>query len=118
MSKPLKPTDPAYPLLKDELVSTPRVYRDWCYICRDMEFARLGMSLCSPCCQCSEGHVPADDTQCDRCEHGVCEVCLAMPAEQVCTCDSPCCYADVGVGVIDCGSQHCPTHGYKEGEGS
>lgn len=30
-----------------------------------------------------------------------------------CTCDSPCCEADVGVGTIDCGSQHCRIHGGK-----
>jgi|ERR1051326_1043887 hypothetical protein len=33
-----------------------------------------------------------------------------------CTCNNPCCYADVGVGVIDCGSQHCPQHGIYVGQ--
>lgn len=28
-----------------------------------------------------------------------------------CTCDNPCCEADIGVGVINCGSQHCRVHG-------
>ena len=28
-----------------------------------------------------------------------------------CTCDQPCCEADVGVGIITCGTQHCPEHG-------
>ncbi len=33
-----------------------------------------------------------------------------------CTCDSPCCEADVGVGIITCGSQHCTVHGEHAGE--
>lgn len=33
-----------------------------------------------------------------------------------CTCDSPCCSVDIGVGVIDCGSQHCPSHGKHHAE--
>lgn len=44
---------------------------------------------------------------------GTCKSCQARyfetPTE--CTCDDPCCEADVGVGVINCGSQHCPEHG-------
>lgn len=35
------------------------------------------------------------------------------PNEPVCQCHAPCCEADVGVGVINCGSQHCPVHGEK-----
>jgi hypothetical protein len=31
-----------------------------------------------------------------------------------CTCGQPCCEADVGVGIINCGSQHCPVHGGKD----
>lgn len=28
-----------------------------------------------------------------------------------CTCSNPCCHADIGVGIINCGSQHCLVHG-------
>lgn len=43
------------------------VYRDWCYICTDGEFARMGLPLCKSCPACSTGHVPADDECCDDC---------------------------------------------------
>jgi hypothetical protein len=49
---------------------------------------------------------------------GVCRKCQAVVFDEdltVCTCDSPCCSADVGIGVIDCGSQHCPVHGTAGG---
>lgn len=113
----LSSNDPAYKLLKDNFVSVPKVYRESCYICRDMEFARLGMPLCNLCCNCSangmEGHIAADDGQCDDCGHALCKECVNLPPQKdkICTCNSPCCEADVGVGIITCGSQHCPTHG-------
>lgn len=117
-----RPDDPAFFLLKGHLVSTPKVHRGGCYICVDMEFARMGLPLCNPCCQCSEkanataGHIPADDNQCDDCGHEICEQCIKVPAqEEICTCDTPCCEVDIGVGVMTCGSQHCPTHGYNPG---
>lgn len=53
---------------------------------------------------------------------GLCKVCqdkFFVDSEDPCTCDSPCCTADVGVGTIDCGGQHCPVHGenaYLTGE--
>lgn len=37
------------------------------------------------------------------------------PAE-ICTCDTPCCQADVGIGVIDCGFLHCAVHGRPSDE--
>lgn len=118
-----RPDDPAFPMLKDHLVSTPRVHRETCYICTDMEYARMGLPLCSPCCVCSSttgkpaGHIAADDGQCDNCGHELCEACGLVPAQEVCTCDTPCCEVDVGIGqLITCGSQHCPTHGFKEGD--
>lgn len=118
-----RPHDPAYALLKDEIVTTPRVHRAGCYICKDMEFARMGLPLCSPCCACSirfqrpgAGHIPADNPVCDDCEHEQCESCAdaGSQEEPICTCDTPCCEADVGVGIITCGSQHCPTHGTSD----
>lgn len=112
-----RPHDPAFVLLTDEFKTIPRVYRAGCYICQDMEFARMGLPLCSPCCQCreagAEGHIAADDGECDDCGHEQCEQCAGLPAqaEPICTCGTPCCEADVGIGVMTCGSQHCPTHG-------
>lgn len=112
-----RPHDPAYALLKDHLVSTPKVKRAGCYICQDMEYARMGLPLCNLCCVCraatTDGHIPADDTACDDCGHELCGDCLQLPAqaEPICTCDTPCCEADVGIGIVTCGSQHCPTHG-------
>jgi hypothetical protein len=114
-----RPHDPAYDLLRDDYRSTPVVHRRTCYICIDMEFARMGLPLCSPCCQCAAkgnaGHIPADNPECDDCEHEQCEECVKVkPEENICTCDTPCCEADVGVGIITCGSSHCPTHGSRE----
>lgn len=112
-----RPHDPAYALLGDSFKTTPKVHRSGCYICEDMEFARMGLPLCSPCCKCREGgtdgHIAADDGACDDCGHEACKACANLPATEaeICTCDTPCCEADVGVGVITCGSQHCPTHG-------
>lgn len=45
---------------------------------------------------------------------GLCWSCLIGAFEidnTRCTCDQPCCEADVGVGVYTCGSQHCLVHG-------
>jgi hypothetical protein len=63
-----QPEDPAYALLTDSFTSTPNfeIYRDNCYICRDREFAQMGLPLCYPCAAC-RGHVAADDTICDDC---------------------------------------------------
>jgi hypothetical protein len=63
-----QPEDPAYALLIDEFTSTPNpeIYKDDCYICRDREFAQMGLPLCYPCAAC-RGHVAADDTICDDC---------------------------------------------------
>lgn len=69
----MKPSDPAYWMLKDGFTSTPEVHKDGCYICEDPEFAAMGMPLCKPCPKCSAergepaGHVPADDECCDDC---------------------------------------------------
>ena len=45
-----------------------------CYICRDPDFARMGLPLCNKCDQCSKrgeplrpGHIPADDSTCTIC---------------------------------------------------
>lgn len=114
-----RPHDPAFFLLTDEFKTQPRVQRAGCYICADMEYARMGLPLCNPCCACRvlgrNGHIAADDGECDDCGHELCPGCLNLPAqaEPICTCSTPCCEADVGIGVIDCGSQHCPTHGQE-----
>jgi hypothetical protein len=64
-------------LLLDDFTTTPVVHRDGCYICRDPEFAQMGLPLCYPCPDCLRkgrglGHIPADDVTCDDCgyEHG------------------------------------------------
>ena len=48
----------------------------------------------------------------------ICEYCFDETTkedpEPECTCDTPCCEVDVGVGVVTCGSQHCRVHGRKE----
>lgn len=112
-----RPTDPAYDMLDKVPVTEQKVYRSTCYICTDREFARLGMPLCNPCCNCrtkgADGHIAADDGECDDCGHALCQGCYKEPKQEapICTCDTPCCEADVGVGVITCGSQHCPEHG-------
>jgi len=46
------PSDPAYFMLLDGHQSVPVVDDDNCYICRDPEYAAMGMPLCSPCPQC------------------------------------------------------------------
>lgn len=118
-----RPDDPAYFLLDNAPTTTQRVHRKRCYICEDREFARMGLPLCSPCCQCVAkgkiGHIPADNDHCDDCEHVVCKECMKLPPQgEICTCDTPCCEANIGVGVINCGSQHCPTHGSSSGDPS
>lgn len=73
----MKPSDPAYWMLKDGHTSTPTVHRDGCMICDDVEFAQMGLPLCKPCPQCTEkagenaGHVPADDEECDDCGYNL-----------------------------------------------
>lgn len=114
--------DPARDMLKDHFVTQPKVYRETCYICKDMEFARMGMPLCNLCCNCAsegmEGHIAADDNTCEDCSHVLCQQCVDLPPqkESICSCNNPCCEVDVGVGVITCGSQHCPTHGSFKNE--
>jgi len=63
----LKPNDPARILLLDGVASIPdpEIYNPNCYICRDSEFARMGLPLCYKCYLCG-AHVPADDTVCDN----------------------------------------------------
>lgn len=50
------------------------VYDEHCYICRDPDYARMGMPLCYACPKCTlqndgvpSGHVAADDTVCTVC---------------------------------------------------
>lgn len=73
MSVPMQPDDPAYWMLEQGLAdpskrSTTAVYSKRCYICKDPEFALMGLPLCYPCEKC-KGHVAADDTVCDDCKH-------------------------------------------------
>jgi hypothetical protein len=73
MSGPLRPDDPCYFMLERGRAdpsqrSTTTVYDDDCYICRDEEFALMGLPLCYPCPKC-KGHVPADDSVCSDCGH-------------------------------------------------
>lgn len=121
-----RPNDPAYKLLDNVPVTEQKVHRKGCYICEDREFARMGLPLCSPCCQCrskgSDGHIPADDGQCDDCSHESCAECSKEPTQEasICTCNTPCCEAYVmdGYPPITCGSQHCPEHGDGDSNGN
>jgi hypothetical protein len=59
-------------MLHDSFTSTPVVHDDKCYICRDPEFAQMGLPLCRRCPECVRqgrdgGHIPADDTECTFC---------------------------------------------------
>lgn len=70
----MKTSDPAYWMLSDGHVSTPVVHDPSCYICKDPEFAQMGLPLCRECPACvreshgqQKGHVPADDTACTVC---------------------------------------------------
>jgi len=73
-SAQMNTTDPAYWMLNSGHVSSTTIHRDSCYICRDPEFAQMGMPLCQPCPRCTEkagqdaGHIAADDFVCDDCE--------------------------------------------------
>lgn len=64
----MHPGDPAWSLMTDDFTSSPvpGIYRQNCYICRDPEFAQMGLPLCSKCDACG-GHVPADDITCTDC---------------------------------------------------
>lgn len=74
MSRPLPPNDPARQLLRynksgkrvNRSEPNMSIYREDCYICKDPEFAQLGMPLCRPCSVCG-GHVATDDCVCDDC---------------------------------------------------
>lgn len=68
MSKPMSPDDPAYWMLFDghETIPDPDIYEVTCSICRDPEFAQMGLPLCRPCEICGD-HVAADDCVC---KHG------------------------------------------------
>ena len=65
-------SDPAYFMLTSGPVTPTTVYRDNCYICRDPEFAQMGLPVCTFCPACKtagrgEGHIPADDVACSDC---------------------------------------------------
>lgn len=79
-----QPEDPAYFLLHNGHTSTPTVYRDNCYICRDPEFAQMGLPLCKFCPICETGHVPADDSECSDCGEDV-QVWYQRAAEAQCS---------------------------------
>lgn len=64
-SHKMRDDDPAFWMLNDDFHSTPTAYSPTCYICRDPEFAQMGMPLCYPCYKCG-AHVPADDCVCDN----------------------------------------------------
>jgi hypothetical protein len=68
LSIKMKTSDPAYFMLDNPAIPrTPiKVYSPDCYICRDDEYARMGLPLCYRCTEC-DGHVAADDTVCDDC---------------------------------------------------
>jgi hypothetical protein len=51
----------------NEHTTSTTVYNQSCYICRDPEFAQMGLPLCYPCPVCG-AHTPADDVVCDN-EH-------------------------------------------------
>lgn len=61
----MQPDDPAYWMLLDDFTTTPdpEIYDPTCYICRDPEYAQMGLPLCKPCIVCGK-HVPADDNVC------------------------------------------------------
>jgi hypothetical protein len=43
----------------------PEIYNPNCYICRDPEFALMGLPVCKPCPMCG-AHAAADDCECDN----------------------------------------------------
>lgn len=79
MSEPLKCDDPAVWMLERGIAEStgaapdtgwvtktnPDIYRDYCYICTDPEFALMGLPVCYACLVCG-GHVPADDIECEN----------------------------------------------------
>lgn len=74
MSGPSHLTPAERILYNDDYTSSTRVYDPNCYICRDPDFARMGLPLCRECPRCREksagtelGHVAADDTSCTVC---------------------------------------------------
>ena len=68
METTMSSDDAAYRMLFDGFESVPvkDIYREECYICRDPDYARMGLPLCYKCTKCG-GHVAADDTICDDC---------------------------------------------------
>lgn len=79
--RPLPASDPAYWMLqkgladeaegKEGWVTKTTAYNERCYICRDPEFALMGLPLCKPCNVVVDGvvcgaHTPADDCVCDE----------------------------------------------------
>lgn len=59
-------------LYNDDYTTSTTVYDEDCYICRDPDFARMGLPLCRECDQCKQegrglGHVAADDVICSVC---------------------------------------------------
>lgn len=79
MSIPLKTNDPAYWMLAEgrakvesgEGIAKTSSFNSSCYICRDPEFALMGLPLCYPCTHSTDGvqcgaHTPADDVECDE----------------------------------------------------
>ena len=82
---PLPLDDPAYFMLQrgiDEVEGRrpntgwvtqthPEIYSESCYICRDPEFALMGLPVCKPCPVLIDGqpcgaHWAADDAECDN----------------------------------------------------
>lgn len=65
---PMPADDPAR-VMMDNLAtfSVPTIYREFCYICRDPEFAMIGMSLCYPCQKCGEHNAADDGPECPHC---------------------------------------------------
>jgi len=51
---------------EEKWCTSTTVYNEHCYICRDPEYAQMGLPLCYPCNKCG-GHVAADDCVCDDC---------------------------------------------------
>jgi hypothetical protein len=54
------------PKLSEDEKQDYSVYSETCYICRDSDFRDYGLPLCYSCPFC-EGHIAADDTECDNC---------------------------------------------------
>lgn len=71
--KQMIPEDPAYFLLSSGHTTPKTAHSDRCYICRDPEYAQMGLPLCTYCGTCtakegqSAGHIPADDVECSVC---------------------------------------------------